>query len=109
MSASVWESLDKVELEDILAPINQKEAVVEQPSQMLEQPMYYTRPQHPSAQQVVGVGTGGYRYVDGRVQQGPYSSGPNPNIEPPNKSLYGFAGVVIGAIAFLAEFVVEII
>lgn len=65
--------------------------------QLLEQPMYYMRPQHPSAQQVIGNGTGGFRYVDGRVQQGPYTSGPNANIEPPNKSLYGYGCSIASA------------
>lgn len=34
MSASVWESLDELDVEEILAPIKQKEALAEEPSQV---------------------------------------------------------------------------
>lgn len=108
ISGSTWDSLDEVDLEETVgAPAKH---AAEQPSQqVLEQPMYYIRAQHPSAQQVVGGGTGGFRYFDGRVKQGFYTSGSNPEIEPPNKSMYGFMGVLIGVIAYVAEIAIEII
>lgn len=107
LSGSVWESFDEIDLSDIrVASINEDD---DKNSQGLEQPMYYIRPQHPSATQVVGSGTGGFRYVDGRVKQGPYSSGSNVQPEPPDKALYGFVGVLIGALVFLTDIMIDII